>query len=103
MTMMLILQSVSSLREIAEIEMNLEELEERRELLVEELNLFAVTQDERFDEEYHTHLLNNIDKEIYQWNNITIEAREKTKDFDATPCFISVDVTLTRYRTRKIF
>ena len=85
---------VSSLRKIAETEMNLEELEERRELVVEELNLFAGTQDDHFDEEYHTNLLNEIDEEICQWNNVIIEAREKTKDFDAGPCFISVDATL---------
>ena len=42
------------------------ELEERRELLVEELNLFALTQDDQFDEEYHIHLLNDIDYEICQ-------------------------------------
>ena len=85
---------VSSLRKIAEIVINLEELKKRRKFLVEELNLFAVTQDDHFDEECHTNLLNNIDKEIYQWNNIIIEAREKTKDFDAGPSFTSVDVTL---------
>ena len=98
---------VRSLRKIAEIEFNLEELVEKRELVVEELNLFAVMQDDYFDEEYHTNLLTNIGKEIYQWNNIVNEAREKTKNVDAGPCFISVDVTLKNklgiYRTRKIF
>ena len=47
---------VSNLRKIAESENKLEELEERCE--VEELNLFALTQDDHFDEEYHIHLLN---------------------------------------------
>ena len=39
-------------------------------------------------------LCNEIDEEICQWNNVIIESREKTKDFDAGPCFISVDATL---------
>ena len=66
---------MSNLRKIAESENKLEELEERRELLVEELNLFALTQDDHFDEEYHIHLLNDIGNEICQWNDVIVEAR----------------------------
>ena len=42
----------SNVRRIAETETNLEELDERCEMVVAELNLFAVTQEDHFDEEY---------------------------------------------------
>ena len=69
---------VKNLRKIVVTEARLEDLEERRELVVEELNWFAITQDNQFDEEYHSDLLGEIDEEIDLCNNLIIQAREKT-------------------------
>ena len=81
---------------MAENEEKVLELEGRRQLIVEELNWFAVTQDNFFDEEYHNNLLDEIDDAILHCNNNIAQSREKTKVFDAGPCYVLIDGTLNK-------
>ena len=87
---------VRNLKSVAENEEKVLELEGMHQLIVEELNWFAVTQDNFFDEEYHNNLLDEIGDEILHCNNNIAQSREKTKVFDAGPCYVSIDGTLNK-------
>ena len=71
------------------------DLDERRSLLIDELNYFAITQDDHFDQESHETLLQEVDVELEQLNN-TLQQLKETNNLenDAGHCQLSIDVTL---------
>ena len=71
------------------------DLDERRSLLIDELNYFAIRQDGHFDQEFHETLLQEVDVELEQLNN-TLQQLKETNNLenDAGPCQLSIDVTL---------
>ena len=75
-------------------ETKIQDLEERRQVLLEELSWFALTQDGIFDEYIHRDLLSEADRQIVDETSRVNEARELTKEFNSGPCFSSIDSTL---------
>ena len=53
----------NAVKSILELESKVLETEERHKLIVEELNWFAVSQSDHFDEEFYTDLLQNVKNE----------------------------------------
>ena len=87
---------IDKLRQILASKSQLGEFEERRELVVEELNWFSITKGGGLNENYHTELLQEIDAEIGQLNKGIEDAKKKTEGFNAGPCYLSIDNTLKK-------
>ena len=87
---------VGNLNVVIDGEKRLQELTERREILLQELSWFAVIQDDMFDEDYHRELLSAVDVELSYLTSRVDEAKDLTKELNSGPCFTSIDSTLNR-------
>ena len=86
---------VNIVKQIMVLEENIIELEERRDLVTEELNWFMVTQDDHFNEEDYETLLKDTENEIKNAREEIERLREGNKlGDDVGPCQSSIDVTL---------
>ena len=85
---------IKNLNLVIDGEEKIQELEERRTLLLEELSWFGLTQEETFDEDFHRELLDRINHEIQDEEKQVKDAKVLTKELDAGPCFTSIDPTL---------
>ena len=86
---------VDILKEIREVEKNISDLNERHEIIIAELNWFAISQSDCFDEEFHTKLLKQVDEKllISQTQLERLKNDNKLGD-DVGPCQSSIDKTL---------
>ena len=67
---------VLKLNVVIDGEKKIQDLEERRQVLLEELSWFALTQDGIFDEDIHRDLLSEADRQIVDETSRVNEARE---------------------------
>ena len=86
---------INAVQAIMELENKVIETEERHRLIVEELNWFAVSQSDYFDEEFYTDLLQNVKNEetTYKEELKKLKKENKLGD-DVGPCQHSIDTTL---------
>ena len=86
---------IQTIRRMMVIHQSVIDLDKRRSLSLDELNYFAITQDDHFDQEFHETLLQEVDVELEQLNN-TLQQLKETNNLENEdgPCQLSIDVTL---------
>jgi len=86
---------VKVLKDIHIQEVNLKELEERKELVISELNWFVITQDNLLDEEAYEESLKEIESDISETEKNLATMKEQSSLLnDVGPCYSSLDATL---------
>lgn len=86
---------INTIKAILKLESKIGELEERHNIIVEELNWFALSQSDHFDEEYYIELLHDVEKEECEYKEELKKLKDDNKlGDDVGPCQRSVDKTL---------
>ena len=87
---------VETLKEIQHMERSIAELEARRNVIIEELNWFVISQADYFDEEFYISTLKEVDDKLLSYNNNQLSVLKKENKFhaDVGPCQTSIDKTL---------
>ena len=86
---------INAIKAILELENKILETEERHKLIVEELNWFAVSQSDHFDEEFYNDLLQNVKNEESAYKEELKKLKEENiLGDDVGPCQRSIGKTL---------
>ena len=86
---------IEKLKCVHVLEVEIAELDERRELIINELNWFALSQDDHFDEQAYENMLRDVQDNIERKEESIVGLKKECNLLDNVgPCQSSIDLTL---------